>query len=143
MRAFLGLGVWRWVVLNVILFKMRIGWNFSDKPWGSYALVNLQGSGSSYSHDGNVVRYLNIFLWGTKIIFERQHLVAASRDYDLIFWLIQNQWKPLVLDWLTKKSLFDRFLSQSEKSGKTPKLWFLVKSPFVNLYTPSPIDVIT
>ena len=36
MRAFLGLGVWRWVVGNVIPFKMRIGWDFSDEPWKSY-----------------------------------------------------------------------------------------------------------
>ena len=42
MRAFLGLEVWRWVVGNVFLFKMSFGWNFSDNPCESYALVKLQ-----------------------------------------------------------------------------------------------------
>ena len=42
MRAFSDLGVWRWVVGNVFLFKMSFGWNFSDNPCESYALVNLQ-----------------------------------------------------------------------------------------------------
>ena len=42
MRAFLGLGIWRWVVGNVFLLKMSFGWNFSDNPCESYALVNLQ-----------------------------------------------------------------------------------------------------
>ena len=42
MRAFLGLEVWRWVIGNVILFKMSFGWDFYDEPWKSYALVKLQ-----------------------------------------------------------------------------------------------------
>ena len=42
MRAFIGLGMWRWVVGNVIPFKMSIGRDFSDEPWKSYALVKLQ-----------------------------------------------------------------------------------------------------
>ena len=40
--AFLGLGMWIWVLGNVIPFKMRIGWDFSDEPRKSYAMVNLQ-----------------------------------------------------------------------------------------------------
>ena len=42
MRAFLGLGMWRWVIGNTIPFKMSIGWDFSDEPWKSYALVKIQ-----------------------------------------------------------------------------------------------------
>ena len=42
MRAFLGLGMLRWVVGNVIPFKMSIEWDFYDEPWKSYALVKLQ-----------------------------------------------------------------------------------------------------
>ena len=32
----------RGVVGNVFLFKISFGWNFSDKPCGSYALVKLK-----------------------------------------------------------------------------------------------------
>ena len=34
--------MWRWVVGNVLPFKMSIGWDFYDETWKSYALVKLQ-----------------------------------------------------------------------------------------------------
>ena len=41
MSAFLDLGVWRWIIGNCILFKIRFGWVISHKVWGSYAWSKL------------------------------------------------------------------------------------------------------
>ena len=91
MRAFLGLGMWRWVVGNVIPFKIRIGWDFSDEPWKSYALVKLQLT-FQLSKNGNfcILMIFEPFLW--------------NHDQDLIKW-----WLWLQNKMLTK--IFDFWLS--------------------------------
>ena len=88
MRAFLGLGMWRWVVGNVIPFKMSIGWDFSDEPWKSYALVKLQLT-FQLSKNGNfcILMFFEPFLW--------------NHDQDLIKWWLWTQNKIL-----TKNSEF-------------------------------------
>ena len=91
MRAFLGLGMWIWVVGNVIPFKMSIGWDFYDEPWKSYALVKLQLT-FQLSKNGNfcILMIFEPFLW--------------KHDQELIKW-----WLWLQNKMLTKK--FDFWLS--------------------------------
>ena len=38
---FFDLGVWRWIVGNLILFKIRFGWFISHKVWENYAWSKL------------------------------------------------------------------------------------------------------
>ena len=90
MRAFLGLGMWRWVVGNVIPFKMSIGWDFSDEPWKSYALVKLQLT-FQLSKNGNfcILMIFEPCLW--------------NHDQDLIKWWLwlQNKMLTKIFDfWL-------------------------------------------
>ena len=90
MRAFLGLEVWRWIVGNVIPFNMSIGWDFSDEPWKSYALVKLQLT-FQLSKNGNfcILMIFETCLW--------------NHDQELIKW-----WLWLQNNMLTKK--FDFWL---------------------------------
>ena len=91
MRAFLGLGVWRWVIGNVIPLKMSIGWDFSDEPWRSYALVNLQLTFQlSKNRNFCILRLFEPCLW--------------NHDQELIKW-----WLWLQNEMLTKN--FDFWLS--------------------------------
>ena len=82
MRAFIVLGVWIWVVGNVIPFKMSIGWDFYDEPWKSYALVKLQLT-FQLSKNGNfcILMIFEPFLW--------------NHDQDLIKWWLWLQNKML------------------------------------------------
>ena len=91
MRAFLGLGMWRWVVGNVIHFKMSIGWDFSDEPWKCYALVKLQLTFQlSKNRNFCILMIFEPCLW--------------NHDQDLIKW-----WLCAQNNMLTKK--FDFWLS--------------------------------
>ena len=88
MSAFLDLGVWRWIVGNCIPLKMSIGWNFSDKPWKSYALVKIQLT-FLLSKNSNfcILMIFELFLW--------------NHDQDLIKWWLWTQNKMF-----TKNSYF-------------------------------------
>ena len=109
MRAFLGLEVWRWVVGNVFLFKMSFGWNFSDNPCESYALVNLQltffscpnketfcilmiSEPNFENHDQALIKWC---LWLQKDMLTK----------NLNFWLSNDHFAPIVDYWANR--LFD------------------------------------
>ena len=83
--------MWRWVVGNVIPLKMSFGCNFSDKPWRSYALVNLQLT-FQLSKNRNFC-ILRLF----EPCFE-------NHDQELIKWCfwLQNKMLPKIFDfWLS------------------------------------------
>ena len=99
MRAFLGLEVWRLVVGNVILFKMSIGWDFSDEPWKSYALVKLQLT-FQLSKNGNfcILMIFEPFLWNHDQGLIKWWLWPQNKMLTKIFdfWLPNDHFAPTV-----------------------------------------------
>ena len=99
MRAFLGFGMRRWVVVNVIPFKMSIGWDFSDEPWKSYALVKLQLTFQlSKNRNFCILMIFEPFLWN-----QDQELIKwwlwlqnkmLTKNFD--FWLPNDHFVPAV-----------------------------------------------
>ena len=62
--------------------------------------------------------------------FEKQPVIWNKRKNNVtVNWIIVDsissekyEWKTLILDWLIKKSLFDRFLNKSEKIRENPEV---------------------
>ena len=99
MRAFLGLGMWRWVVGNVLPFKMSIGWDFSDEPWKSYALVKIQLT-FLLSKNSNfcILMIFELSLWNHDQDFIKWWLWSQNKllTKNSDFWLQNDHFAPAV-----------------------------------------------
>ena len=100
-RAFLGFGTWRLIVGNVFLFKMSFGWNFSDNPCESYALVN-------FSWLFQLSKYSNFCIfddfwakfWESWPSIDQMMLVASKWYVDQKFELLTVKWPFCPYSWL-------------------------------------------
>ena len=118
MRAFLDLGVWRWIVGNCILFKMIFGWVISNKVWESYAWSKLswrflQNPNLATFESWWILRnpwWIMINPWSNDELSFKMRMLTKNLEVWLYLghsWLLPQHSRFLgpLSNWLTKLSL--------------------------------------